>query len=118
MCEVASNVAIIVHFFLGEECLSGQANLLFFLNVAHHEDGISVVATQDLVQLNVVSFDSRTARVPAHDLFLHIDSAHHVEHLLMVNMVEEPNVWLLWVLLKWHCIAVSDLTCLVFVVAH
>jgi len=60
MSEVATDVAIIIDFFLGEESLGGQANLLFFLDVAHHEDGVSVVAAYDLVQLDVVSFDFGT----------------------------------------------------------
>jgi hypothetical protein len=42
--EVSSDVAVRVKLLLSEEGFSRQADLLLFLNLAHHKDRVGVVA--------------------------------------------------------------------------
>ena len=51
------DVAVLVELFLGEECFGGKADLLLFLDVADNEDRVGVVASDDLIQLDVVALD-------------------------------------------------------------
>jgi len=106
--EVPGDIAIFIELLLGKESLSGQANLVLLLNVNDNKNGVRVVAADNLVKLNVILLDLRTGGVPTHDALLGVDSSHHVEHLLVVDVIEKPNVWLFCVLLKGHSVAVRD----------
>ncbi len=107
MDKLASNVAVLTHFFLCKECFSGQANLLLLLHVANNEHRVSVVPSDDFINVDVVLHKQWSCRVPSHNPFFSINTTHHVEHLFVVDMVKEPNLRLLWVFFKRNCIAIG-----------
>jgi hypothetical protein len=49
---------------------------------------------QDLVYLDVCLPDLRSQTVPADDALPSIDPFHHIEHVLSVDVVEEPDIGL------------------------
>ena len=57
MDEVACDVTIVIDFLLGEKALSWQPDLLIFLHIAHHKARVSVVSTNDFVELDVIFLD-------------------------------------------------------------
>lgn len=54
MDELATNVAILVNLLTREVCCRGQTNLRRFFNFADEKDWHGVVATEDLIDLDVV----------------------------------------------------------------
>lgn len=108
MREVTTDVAFLVDFFLGEESLCRQTYLLILLNIADNEYRVGVVAANNLINLNIVALDFGPGRVPADDTLFGINTAHHVEHLLVVDVIEEPDVGLLRIFFKRHRVAISD----------
>ena len=107
--EVTTDLAIFVYLFLSEEGFSWKSDLLLLCDIADNEDGVGVVAADNLVELDVVLSDAGARRVPAHNPFLWIDASHHVEHLFVVDVVKEPDVWLLRILFEGNCIAVGNI---------
>ena len=107
--ELSVHVSFRVDFFTREVCLCGQTNLRLLLNIAHNKEWIGVVPSQNLIDMDVSLLDLWAARVPANDLLAAIDTAHHVVHLLVVDVVKEPHIWLLQVFLKGNCIAIGDI---------
>jgi hypothetical protein len=105
--KLAVQVSVLVDFFLSKVSFSGKTNLLFFLDIADDKDGVGVVPADNFVDLDVRATDAGTGRVPSNDSFLAIDSSHHVEHLLMVDVIEKPNFRLLQVLFERNRIAIS-----------
>ena len=107
MDELSAQVSILVNLLLGEVSSRRKTNLICLLHAADHIDGHRVVTTQDLVDLDVVLLGVWTSRVPAYDLLLAVDATHHVEHLFVVDVVEEPDVGLVKVFLEGHSEAVG-----------
>jgi hypothetical protein len=109
MNELSADVALGISFFLSEVCFSGQADLLLVLDSDHNEDWVRVISPENLINLDVTLLDIGTSRVPTQDLFSRVDFTHHVEHLLVVNVIEEPDAWLILVFLKRNGIAIGNL---------
>eukprot|EP00356_Strombidium_inclinatum_P013392 CAMPEP_0170481782 /NCGR_PEP_ID=MMETSP0208-20121228/2094_1 /TAXON_ID=197538 /ORGANISM="Strombidium inclinatum, Strain S3" /LENGTH=222 /DNA_ID=CAMNT_0010754547 /DNA_START=210 /DNA_END=879 /DNA_ORIENTATION=+ len=119
MNELAVDIAVIVGFLLGEVGLGGQANVLLVLHADHDEAGVGVVVADDLINFYVVLADVGARRVPAHDLLLRINFAHHPEHLLVVDVVEEPDLGVLLILFERNGEAVGHFqNAVVAVLAH
>jgi hypothetical protein len=95
MLELAAKISIFINFFSGEISFGREANLLLFLHIADDEDRVRVVASNDLIDGDVALTDLGAGGVPADDAFFTVDAAHHVVHLLVVDVVEEPNFGLL-----------------------
>ena len=110
---MTTDIAFLVDFLLSEKGLCGQTYLLILLNIADDKYRVGVVATNNLINLNIIALDLRPRRVPAHYALFGINAAHHVEHLLVVDVIKEPDVGLMCVLFKRHRIAISDVEHLV-----
>jgi hypothetical protein len=109
MNELSTDVALGISFFLSEVCFSRQADLLLILDSDNNEDWVRIVSPEDLINLNITLLDIGTSRVPTQDLFARVDFTHHVEHLLVINVIEKPDAWLIFVFLKRNGIAIGDL---------
>ena len=108
MDELSLHVAFIVDFFPSEVCLSWESDLVSFLYFDDNKDWESIVSTHDLVYLNIIFFGVRARGVPSNDFFFPIDLAHHSKHFLMVDVIKEPDIRLLQILLERNCIAICD----------
>ena len=108
MDELSLHIAFIVDFFPSEVCLSWESDLVSFLYFDDYKDWESVVSTHDLVDLNIILFGVRACGVPSDDFLFPINLAHHSKHFLMVDVVKEPDIRLLQILLERNCIAISD----------
>lgn len=107
MHKLSANITILSKLLLSEEGLRWKPNLLLFLDFANNENRVGVIAPQNFIELDVVRFNLWARGVPSHNAFFRVDSAHHVEHLLVVNVIEEPNVRFLRVFFERNCIAIS-----------
>ncbi len=56
--------------------------------------------------MDVAKPNIRSSRVPTDNLFLAVDAAHHVEELLVVDLIKEPDFRLLQILFKRHSVAI------------
>ena len=109
MNELSPQVSILINFLLGEISGGWESNLFNFSNTADDVHWHSVIPSEDLIDLNIVLLGVRSSRIPSNDLLSTIDAPHHVEHLLVVNVVEEPDIGLLQVLLEGHGVAICHL---------
>jgi len=109
MDELAAEISILIDLLLSEISSSWKTNLLSLLHPTDNINRQRVVSTEDLIDLNIVLFRLWASRIPSNDLLFSIDSSHHVEHFLMVDVVEEPNIWLRQILLKRHRVTVCNL---------
>lgn len=109
MNELSAKISILVDLLSCEVGSRGKADLLRLLHTADHVDWHRVVATEDLVDLDVVLLGLGASGVPADDLLSAVDPAHHVEHLLVVDVVKEPDVGLVQIFLEGHSEAIGDL---------
>lgn len=109
MDELSSQVSILINLFLSEVCRCGKSNLFNFANAAYNVDWHGIVPSENLIDLDVILLAIRSRRVPAKDLLSSIDAPHHVEHFFVINVIEEPDVWLIEVLLERHSVAISHL---------
>ena len=107
--KLSTQVSILINLFLGEVSGRRQANLSSFLNTADDIHGHSVVASQNFVNLDVVLLGLWSCWVPSNDLLSAINASHHVEHLLVINVVEEPDIGLFQVFFEGHSVAISHL---------
>jgi hypothetical protein len=109
MNELAAKVAILVNLFLRGVCLNWHSLDSLLVNTDNHENWGGIVATQDLVDFNIGLFDLRSCRVPAYDFLLEVNLAEHLVHAFVVDVVEEPDVWLISILFEWNRVAVCDI---------
>ena len=110
MYELAINISIGVCFLLGEVRLGWKTDGCFFLNPDNYKDGLCVVSPQYLVDIDVILPNVWSSRIPSDDLLPRIDLPHHIEHVLVKDVIEEPNIfWLVLVLFKGHGVAVRHL---------
>ena len=109
MDELAAEISILINLFLSEISRRWKTDLLSLLHPADNINWQSVVSTEDLIDLNIVLFRLRAGRIPSNNLLFSIDSSHHVEHFLVVDVVEEPDIRLCQILLKRHRVTVCDL---------
>lgn len=107
--ELSADVAFGIGFFLSEVGLSGQTDLLLILDSDHNKDWVGVVSPENLINLDIGLLDIGTSGVPSQDLFARVDFTHHVEHLLVINVIEEPDAWLVFVLFERNGIAIGYL---------
>ena len=103
MYKLSANVSIFISLFLSEICLSWQTNLLLVLDSDDNEDWVCVISSQDVVDFDVIKLDIWASRVPTDNLFAGVDLSHHVKHLLVVDVIEKPDVWLVLVFFEWDC---------------
>ena len=108
MDKLSLNDTFVISLFLSKICLSWQTNLLLVLDSDHNEDWVCVISSQDVVDFDVIKLDIWASRVPTDDLFAWVDFSHHVKHLLVVDVIEEPDVWLILVFFEWDCETIGD----------
>ena len=108
--ELTRNVSFVINLFFGEVSLGWQLDLFLILNSDDNKGWLTVVFSQHLVDINIILPDGRAGRVPANNLLATVDPSHHVVHLLMENVIEEPNIsWVLLILFEWNRIAISHM---------
>ena len=78
------------------------------LHVDDHHHGVGRVAPHEGVNLQVARLDLRAGRVPADELLGGVDLLEHGEHLLVVRVVEVPDLQVALVLLEGHRVAVCN----------
>jgi hypothetical protein len=86
------------------------------LNIHHYEDWGWSVSSEDIVDKNILCLELGTSCVPSNKLLLCVNLQYyatylfeHIGHCFMVQVIQIPNVRLVWILLINHGIAVSDL---------
>lgn len=87
------------------------------LDINHQEDWFISVFSEDLVDLDIMGSEGVAGGVPTDEFFLLTDLPHHVEHLLVVEVIQEPDAGLAGVLFEGYSVAVDYLNILVIHVA-
>jgi len=99
------------NFLLSDVSLCREIDLVLMLNIHYNEDWCCSVSSEDIVDKNILRLELGTSCVPSHKLLLCVDLFEHIGHCFMVQVIQIPNVGLVWILLINHSIAVGDLDC-------
>lgn len=109
MHELSQQVSIVIYFLLSCVGLCRDSKRCCFMNLDYHKDWGGIVPSQDFINIDVCLLDGGASAVPSDNLLFGVDLAHHIVHSFMIDMVEKPNIWLLQVFFKWHCVAISHI---------
>ena len=109
MDELSLQISLVIYFLLSEVRLSWKSDLVAFLHLDDDEDRLCVIPADNFINLNVCLLRLWPSRVPSNDLLLAINLAHHIEHLFMVDVVNEPDIRFLEIFLEWHCVTICDI---------
>ena len=67
---------------------SGYLYSYTVLDIDHQKDGLVVVLSEDLVNLNIMGLEGVAGRVPANKLFLLADLHHHIRTFFIMSNID------------------------------
>ena len=105
-------------FILSDEHLGGQIELITVLNINNQEDGSVGVFPENFVDLKIMGLERLAGGVPPDELLFLADLPHHVEHCLVVQVVQKPDAWLTGIFLEGNRVAIDDLYMLIMCIAE
>ena len=78
------------------------------LHINHQQHSIRIILPEHFIDSQVLRLDRITRNIPSDKFLLGIDFLEHIEHGFVVEMVEEPDVGFVGVLLEGDGVAVAD----------
>jgi len=93
--------------FSGGVGFGGETQFIDMFDIDHDQDGMSTVFLEDLMDLNIVRLELGACSVPTDNLFLCANLSKHAEHILVIDMIKEPDVVLFGVLFERNGVGVG-----------
>jgi hypothetical protein len=90
------------HLLHADIRFGGQSRVAGGLYLDNHQHRIAAVPPKQLVNINVVWANTRSAAVPSNNALARIHFAKHCKHLLVKVVVNKPNLGIARILLKRH----------------